>query len=354
MDTRIPDLLCRLVLAAGVSGNETAVAAVVRSEIAAAGIDPAGIQTDRMGNLWLHLGPDGEPQRLLAAHMDEIGLRITSIRDDGICRVAAIGGIDAQLWEGTPVVVHSAGGPVEGCIAPVSHHVTFRTSLGPKGRLQIEDLLLDVGADSPSAVAALGIRLLDTVTWPKRLVDVGGGCVQGRSLDDRFGCCAQLAALPKLVANPPKLPTVLAWTVQEEVGLRGARLLAGRFPHIVEVIAVDSFTVGTGPRDNRQFDSARLGGGPVLRAWDGTTLVPDAERNALLEKAAGSGITLQYGHMPGGNDASVFEATGARCFGFAVPLQYSHSQVERIHLGDLEQLSKLLAWWCSTAIELEG
>jgi putative aminopeptidase FrvX len=143
------------------------------------------------------------------------------------------------------------------------------------------------------------------------------------------------------------VPTVLAWAVQEEVGLRGAAALARRFPHCREVIAVDSYTVSATPRDNQQFAAAQLGGGPVLRCFDATTVVPDHTRRALLAKAAGLGCPLQYGYMPGGNDASVFEAMGAQVFGLGVCLEYSHSAVERIHLGDLEQLAALLTAWCS-------
>lgn len=347
MQDQLAQTLNSLVNIAGVSGNEYSVADYIRGELQSCGFGQDAIQNDRLGNLWVAFG-EGEPQRLMAAHMDEIGLRITSIRADGICRVVACGGIDPQLWEGTPIVVHTASGPVQGCIAPVSHHITFRTSLGPKGRISIEDLLVDVGASSKAQALSMGLGVLDTVTWPKKLTSLGNSLVQGRSLDDRFGCCALLMVAKQLVETSPTEPAILAWTVQEEVGLRGAKALASRFASLDEVIAVDSFTVGTGPRDNKQFDECQLGGGAVLRSLDSTTLVPERERTKLLDKAHGLGFTLQYGYMPGGNDASVFEASGASVFGFSVPLQYSHSQVERIHLGDLEKLTGLLTAWCSS------
>jgi putative aminopeptidase FrvX len=348
------NVLGALVSAPGVSGNEGPVRAVVAEQLATAGIEPARLARDELGNCWLHLGPAGEAERLLIAHMDELGLRITSIRPDGLCAVTAVGGIDPQLWEGTPVVVHSGGGPVPGAIAPVSLHVTDRQGLGPQARLKISDLLLDLGAKSAEDVAALGVRMLDPVTWPKRIQRLGGGLVQARSLDDRFGCAALLAAAAELARQEPELPTVLAWSVQEEVGLRGARELAGRFCGCREVIAVDSFTVGLGPRDSRQFDGPLPGNGPVLRSWDATILVPDEVRAKLLAKAAGLGFQLQYGYMPGGNDASVFAGTGARVFDLGVCIQYSHSQAERCHLGDLEQLAGLLAAWCRSDTALSG
>jgi putative aminopeptidase FrvX len=359
--------LAELIQAPGVSGSEGPVAQVVAAQLAAAGYPAGALQSDALGNRWLCLGPgwDGEteaapaaggfkPQRLLAAHLDEIGLRVTSILPSGLCRVQAVGGIDPQLWEGTPVVVQGANGPLPACIAPVSLHVTMRSNQGPTGRIRAEELWLDLGVSSRDELAELGVDILTPVTWPKGLSRVGSGSiVQGRSLDDRFGCAALTQLAARLLHSAPAQATVLAWTVQEEIGLRGARALAARFPHVPEVIAVDSFTIGMGPRDSRQFDSVTLGGGPALRAWDATTLMPDSVRERVLGRALELGYPLQYGHMPGGNDASAWEGSAygfsdaAAVFGLGIPVQYSHSNVERAHLGDLEALVELLAAWCA-------
>jgi putative aminopeptidase FrvX len=339
--------LTRLIEAPGVSGSEERVAAVVESELQRLGYSTSQIEHDYIGNRWLRVGGKGDVQRLLVAHMDEIGLRVTAIRPDGICRVVAVGGIDPQLWEGTPVVVHTQSGDVSGCIAPVSLHVTQRSNMGPGSRLKIEELLLDVGTSSEAETRALGIDILDSVTWPKQLTSLAHDLVQARSLDDRFGCAALLALAERLRDTPPAVPTILAWAVQEELGLRGARVLAQAFSYCREVIAVDSFTVGTGPRDNKQFDSVQLGDGPAIRAFDATTMLPEASFRAALARAEQIGVPLQYGFMQGGNDASVFEPSGARVLGLGVPLAYSHSNVERIHLGDLAQLFELLTGWCT-------
>ncbi len=342
--------LSELVLVAGVSGAEQPVAAVVERLLQAAGYGREELQADHLGNRWVQLGPAGEPRRMLVAHMDEIGQRIASIRADGCCTLQPIGGSDPQLWEGTPVVVQTQAGPVPACIVPVSHHVTFSQGLAAKERLAQRDLLLDAGAHSPEDAAAMGLRVLDPVTWPKAIAFLPHGVVQARSLDDRFGCTALALAAARLKQQPPSIPTVIAWSVQEEVGLRGGRALAERFKHCAEVIAIDSFCVGAGPRDSKQWANARLGAGPVLRAWDSTTLVPDSVRLGLLDKAAGLGCALQSGYMAGGNDASMAEYTGARVFGLAVCVQYSHTNSERIHLGDLAQLAGLVTAWCGTAV----
>jgi putative aminopeptidase FrvX len=110
---------------------------------------------------------------------------------------------------------------------------------------------------------------------------------------------------------------------------------------------VDSFTVGGGPRDNKQFDSVKLGAGPAIRAFDATTMMPESAFRDALARAERVGVPLQYGFMQGGNDASVFEPSGARVLGLGVPLAYSHSNVERIHMGDLAQLVELLGGWCT-------
>lgn len=345
--------LAALVQTPGVSGAETRVAGTIKELLLSAGYAAADFGGDMLGNLWLRLGPASDsPQRLIVAHMDEIGLRVVSIRPDGCCHLQPIGGLDPQLWEGTRVVVHTEQGPVAGCIAPVSHHVSYHEVYAGQRRITAGDLLLDVGASDAGDVQSMGIRLLDTVTWEKQLQDVGHGVVQGRSLDDRFGCSALVMLARNLRAKAPAVPTLLAWSVQEEVGLKGAEALAKAFPQVPEVIAVDSFTIGGGPRDVKTFSSARLGGGPVLRSWDARMLVPDEVRRKLLDKAAALGHKLQYGYMPGGNDAATFASGTTRVFCFSIALQYSHSQVERISLSDLEQLVALLTDWAGTATEL--
>src|SRR5690349_6181438 len=172
--------LAQLIEVPGVSGSEGPVAAVVAAQLADAGFPDSALQSDALGNRWLSLGPGAgdpegrwQPERLLAAHLDEIGLRITSILPSGLCRVNAIGGIDPQLWEGTPVIVHARNGPLPACMAPVSLHVTMRSNLGPSARLKVEELWLDLGVSSSNELAELGVELLTPVTWPKQLARVG-------------------------------------------------------------------------------------------------------------------------------------------------------------------------------------
>lgn len=347
---RLESVLRELVLTAAVSGSEHRLRRVIEARLEQLGVDMSRCAHDRMGNLWLHCGPEGEPQRLLVAHMDEIGWRISSIRPDGCCHLVPLGGNDAQLYEGTRVHVHTEDGSLPAAVVPVSLHITDRQGLGPKHRLGPSELLLDVGADSAEGVAELGISLLDSVTWPKSYERVGDDWVQARSLDDRFGCAALVELAARLKDNAPGVPTVLAWAVQEELGLRGARALATRFRSCSEVIAIDSMTTGTGPRDNRQFDAVQPGHGAALRSYDSTVIVGEPDRRAILGRARELGHELQVGFMPGGNDASVFQDGNALCFAFGVALQYSHSMVERIRLGDLESLCDLLGDWCGAGI----
>jgi len=347
MIDELQTILKDLILAPGVSGNEGPVADVVKHYLGKAGIPEREIGEDKLGNIWVKVGPQGDAKRLLVAHLDEIGLRVTSIRPDGYCHVVPIGGIDANLWEGSPVVVHTEAGPVHGCIATQSLHVTVRQGQGRRERLDVKDLVLDLGVPDAEAVAGLGVKLLDTVTWPKSFNVSKHGLAMARSLDDRFGCAALLALVDELKRADLKEPVVLCWSVQEEVGLRGARQLP-LFDSVEEVIAVDSFTVGHGPTDNRRFDGPRIGLGPVFRCWDSTILVPDVRRRAVLDKAAGLGFNLQYGYMPGGNDASVFSQGETVPLAFGVCVQYSHTQCERAALPDINELTLFLAAWCAT------
>jgi putative aminopeptidase FrvX len=350
MIDELQTILQDLVLAPGVSGNEGPVAAVITGYLGKAGIPDSEINRDRLGNLWVKLGGEGEARRLLVAHMDEIGLRVTSIRADGFCHVVPIGGIDPALWEGSPVTVHTDDGPVTGCIAPQSLHVTVRQGQGRRERVEVKDLVLDLGVSDAEAVDDLGVKLLDTVTWPKSCHVNKHGLVMARSIDDRFGCAALVALAAELKEAHLSEPVILAWSVQEEIGLRGARQMPF-FGALREVIAVDSFTVGHGPFDNRRFDGPFIGGGPVFRCFDATTLVPDEMRKRVLAKAAGLGTKLQYGYMPGGNDASVFSRGETVPLPFGICVQYSHTQAERCLISDLKELTLFLAAWCDTDCE---
>jgi putative aminopeptidase FrvX len=174
------------------------------------------------------------------------------------------------------------------------------------------------------------------------MLRLGRHRVLARSFDDRVGSTALLLALRRI--DPAKLRrrVTFAWSVEEEVGLNGARALAERMPDLVEVHAVDTFVSADSPIESRRFAEAPLGRGPVLRAMDNGYLAPRELIDRCLAVAERHGIPVQVGFTGGATDGMSFLANGAAVLPFAWPGRYSHSPVEVADLRDVESLVKLI------------
>ncbi len=285
------------------------------------------------GTLWLAFGPATGPALLFIAHMDEIGWVVNGILPGGTLALEPQGGFLPQLYVHRILLVHTAGGVVPGAL----RYLPARGRRRPLARL-------DVGLDG-AALRASGVRLGDFVTVPKRYQALLGGRASARSLDDRVGCAALLAAIRQLAAGPRLRRRVLfAFSTGEELGLDGARALArqwqGREP--AAVFALDTFVSSDSPLESKRFADARLGGGFVVRAADNSLIAPQAMVDRILRLARAAGIPAQYGATGGGNDASAFIPYGSAGIGLGWPMASSHSQAELSDLGDVSALARIV------------
>ncbi|BEP17935.1 M20/M25/M40 family metallo-hydrolase [Pyrofollis japonicus] len=327
------DLLRRLVMEPGVSGYEEPIRRLIGSEID--GLGEAWV--DDVGNLFLDLGGEGDTV-LIAAHMDELGLVITSIFDDGLLAFRKLGGIDDRVLPSQHVVVLGSKGPVEGVIGLEPPHLQLEKE--PKV-VPWHQLRIDVGASSREEVEELGIRVLDPVVPKKHWTRLAGGrFFASRGFDDRAGVYV-LVELARLVARGsvrPRHHVVLAWTVQEELGLRGALAIAARLKPKY-FIAVDTMACCrpeiTGP--------ARPGNGPVIRALDNAYVADWGLVRRAKEVAEEEGIPYQLASAGGGTDAAAFMRAGVRSVAIVMPVKYGHTTVETIARSDIEDTVKLLA-----------
>jgi len=183
-------LLRRLVETYGVSGAEGPVRDQVQSRLPGW----ATAETDSAGNLWVRVGKGGAPV-VIVAHLDEIGFRISGIRDDGMLELTQRGGFFLSLFEGRPALVHTQDGPIPGVFTPRDSATLTRR---PPGTPRV-----DLGTGSRAGTDALGVRVGQTVTMPKEYTRLAGTRATGRSFDDRVGCVALLLALRQL--NPARL-----------------------------------------------------------------------------------------------------------------------------------------------------
>jgi putative aminopeptidase len=323
-------MLAPLVEGYGVSGSEGPVRDLVMRRLPSW----ARAETDTAGNLWVRAGT-GDPLVVFVAHLDEIGFRVTGIRDDGQLLLEPRGGFFSSLYEAEPALVHTPRGPVPGVFTPRDSNIVRRSP----GTIRV-----DVGTGSAEATAALGIAAGATVTMPKQYVRLAGTRATGRSFDDRVGCAALLLALRRI--DPARLRHAVAfiWSVREEIGLEGARVAAdGLERQTARVHAIDTFVSSDAPLEPRAYAYAPLGQGPVIRALDNSAAAPPALVDSLRALAAGAKIPLQLGTTSGGNDGSTFLPWGVPDVAIGWPLRYSHSPAETIDLRDVVNLAEVVA-----------
>jgi putative aminopeptidase len=325
----VQTVLAPLIESYGVSGAEGPVREAVKRLLPAW----AAPSTDTAGNLWVRVGQGG-PVVVFIAHLDEIGFRVTGIRDDGSLELETRGGFFASLFEAKPALVHTPKGIVAGVFIPRDSGFTRHTP---------PPLRVDVGAASRAGAIARGVSSGATVTMPKQYVRLAGTRATGRSFDDRVGSAAQLLALRRLDRAALKHQVIFIWSVREEIGLEGAEAAAaslGTTPRRVH--AIDTFVSADSPLELPNFAVAPIGRGAVARAIDNSSVTPPAYVDSLVQVARARGVALQVGTTNGGNDGSTFTPYGVVDVPIGWPLRYSHSPAEVVDLKDVASLADII------------
>jgi len=325
-------LLKEMLLLPGVSTREDRVAEMIASRL------PSALKgtKDEMGNFFFSIGTE-KPHLLFVAHMDELGFFVQEITPEGTLKLRSTGGFLLWNYEGEPVIIWTKKGRIEGVIRPRKGYL-----LAEAPPLGLESMEVDVGAESSQEAQAMGLQIGDQVTMCKRIIELSPEILASRAVDDRAGCAALLAAALKINwAKVKGKKITFAWSVQEEVGLRGASRLAERMPADY-VFAIDTFVSTDSPLENQRFGLARVGGGAVIRAIDSSTIVPHHELEKVIKIASSRHIPLQWANSRGGNDGSVFVPRGAVNIPLSWPGAYAHSFIEKIQQKDLEALTDLI------------
>jgi len=320
----------------GVSGHEEAVRKAIQTLLPPWARNASRV--DANGNLLVSAGEGGK-EILFIAHMDETGYEVSSIERDGTARMRSRGGFFNSLYEGHAVRVMTRRGEVGAVIRPRGGYLVWG---GGNTDLADEEVVLDLGTGSRRESEALGVAPGAPVTVPKKFLHLVGEMGSGRGVDDRAGCTALVEALRQI--DPARLRdrVTFAWSVQEEIGLRGAAALAERL-HPNFVFAVDTFVSSDSPLERKGFALGILGRGPVVRAVDSSNLTPEPMVERIRTIAAAYRIPLQVGVTRGGNDGSAFPVQGAVDMPISWPTTYSHSPVELVNEKDLDNLGRLVA-----------
>ena len=334
----MPDIapfLKSLISVSGLSGYETPAAALIEDKWRPL-VDE--ITRSRLGSLHgLKRGSAKEPRPsiLISTHMDAIGLMVTQLVD-GWLRVTAVGGVDARILPGTPVIVHGIEDLPGIVVQPPARSLPEDVGDNP---LPLEHLLVDVGL-LPSKVADL-VRVGDLVSFDTPPADLSGETLSGHSLDNRASVAALTVALEELQARTHAWDVLAVASVQEETGLVGAQTSAfGLHPTLA--VAVDvTFAKGPGANDWQTFP---LGKGPTL-GW-GPNIHPFLHKT-LKELAEKLEIPFSVEPMPrhSGTDAYALQvaAEGLPTAVVSIPLRYMHTPVEAVAVKDVQRAGRLLA-----------
>ncbi|MFW5948867.1 MAG: M42 family metallopeptidase [Halolamina sp.] len=327
------DLLFELSAATGPVGYEAGVRDVVREALAPA-VDR--IETDAMGTVVGTVDGESDREVVVAAHMDEIGFMVSRVTDDGFLQLDSLGGWNAQILRAQPVTVHTADGEVAGVIGAEPAHTRDEDDLA-----DVDDIAVDLGLDGDDAAAVVSVGDVVTLdTTPREL----GDCVTGKALDDRAGVYAMLVAARQ--ADPDATVHFCA-TVQEEVGLRGARAIATAEAFDPDlVIALDGTLERRVPGVDDGETITRLGDGVGIKRKDASVISGPAVVDWLTDVAKDEGIPHQreVAWNIGTDTGALQNAGGAVLSGaLSVPVRYHHSPVETAHREDLTATVDLLA-----------
>jgi tetrahedral aminopeptidase len=330
--------LRELVTTPGPSGFEEPVQEVVRRRFAAT----AAPETDVLGNVVATVNPGGSPRVLIAAHADQLGLQVTWVDEHGFVYFDKLGGVDAMLLPGRAVVVWGREGAVDGVIGKRPTHLIPEAERGKAP--EIADQWIDIGARDRAAALAR-IACGDAVTFAPHFLELGGGIVAGRGLDDRAGVYVVARALELYAAHPGAAELTALSTVQEETRYMGAHVQARRQrPDCVIVVDAEFATDQPEVDPRRASGAAELGGGPTLGRGGGSNPVLVA---AVREVAAAEALPVQLKAFSGDtqtdNELLQTAGGGAAALNLGIPVRYMHSPHEVAHLDDLEAAARLIA-----------
>ncbi|MFP4590261.1 MAG: M42 family metallopeptidase [Halobacteriales archaeon] len=328
------ELLERLTEARGVPGYEDEVRAIVRDELAAVA---DRVSTDAMGNVVGTVEGSGDFEVLVAAHMDEIGFMVREVDEDGFARIDALGGWDPRILKSQRVTVHADEEDLVGVIGSMPPHLLDDDEAADAPEL--DDIYVDLGMDGEEAAERVGPG--DLVTLDQTTVRMGE-LVTGKALDDRSCVFAMLEAAAR-IEDPPSTIHFAA-TVQEEVGLRGARALGADVdPDLA--IALDVTIADDVPDAGANATVTELGEGTAIKLKDASVITSPKVHRRIRALADDRDIPYQLEVLPsGGTDTAAFQVVGGATpvGAISIPTRYLHTATEAAHLGDVEATVDLL------------
>ncbi len=328
------ELIKELVETYGPSGFEEEVRSVIQRHVEALADE---LRTDAMGNLFALKRGDGSGRRImLAAHMDEIGVIVTQVEDSGLLRFSNVGTIPLKTLMGTRVRF------ANGVVGLINHDGGIRAEILGKELPDLGNWFIDVGASSKEA---LPVGVGDVAVFERPFVDLGERIIAG-GFDDRIGCAVLIEAMRQIGPSPHDV--IFTFTVQEELGGRGARVAA--YDLAPEIgLAVDVTPTGDSPKPEVPI-AVDLGSGPAIKVADTGMIAHPRLRRALVQIAQDHAIPYQLEVLPlGSTDAAAIQATrsGVISGAVSIPCRYVHTPSEMVAMADVENTVRLITAFLS-------
>ena len=338
METK--ELLKALTDPVGIAGSEKNVSEAIKKLLTEHGCE--NVRSDNMGNIIgeYKCGLENAPRLMLEAHMDEIGLMVSGYSDEGSLLFVPIGGFDQKVLPGSEVTVHTENGGIYGIIGAKPPHLTTDRSKAVK----IQDMSVDIGFSKEETLKK--VKIGDLISFNTCFTELE--CqVAGRCFDDRAGVAAIIKALEYVKDLKIECDIICAITVQEELGMRGAKVICST-ASCDAAICIDA-GFGTSANSSEGFD---LGSGVIVSV--GPNLHP--KLNKLIFDAASEykiDVTTDVENGNTGTNAWEVQVAG---LGVPVallsfPLRYMHSTYEVIDISDIEAIAHLCAY---TALKFKG
>ncbi len=335
------ELLKEITEAPGVSGYEGEVREVIRKHLE----DITDIEQDNLGSIICKkVGGSEKPKVMLAGHMDEIGFMVKYVTDKGFVKFSTLGGWWEQVMLSQRVTIKTSKGDILGVIGSKPPHIL---SADERGKVvKKKDMFIDVGAASEKeAKEDFGIRPGDPII-PVSSFEIlqNGKTYLGKAWDDRIGCALFMDTIKKLTGEKHPNTVYGVGTVQEEVGLRGARTSAWAIQPDVGM-ALEVGIAGDVPGVSKNESQEEMGKGPSILMYD-SSMIPNLKlRDLMIDTANENDIPFQFSIMErGGTDAGAIHTTmqGVPSIVIGVPCRYIHSHVGIIHRDDYDNTVKLL------------
>lgn len=337
MDEHSKRFLFDLLASASPSGFEEPASRIWRTEAETFADE---VHVDSNGNSVARLRGSG-PKVVVEGHIDEIGLMITHIDDDGYVWFRPIGGWDDQILTGQRVRLLGASGAIAGVIGRKPAHLLSAEDRDKASK--IKDLWIDIGATSGQQ-ARERVSVGDPVVIEQPTIDLGNNRIAGRGIDNRMGAWVALETLRLLAQDRPAADVYAIAAVQEEITFLGARTSAFALEPDVAIVLDVTHATDHPDSDKRGQGDIRIGGGPVLARGSAVNPLVQAR---LAGIARGNGIAYAVEATPRGTgtdaDAIAPSRNGVPTGVVSVPNRYMHSPNEVISLDDLDDAARLIS-----------